>query len=757
MSSKLNDSRDEKQLSASWQDEATLVYVITWVASIIAVFISLIGPLAYFGIVYEAQSREGEAAARLHAAFIMQVINSSPQSWQKEVGGLIETELIASRLPEQRLILDDRKRQIATSGPAVNLPHLEKRANLFDANGIVGSVVITRSLQPILAHCVVVFILSTALGILIYLTLRMLPVRALRNLLIALKKEEDRAREKIEKHLKVIFESTIDGIVIFKYDGEIVTCNPAACQLLGQALEYLKARSLLEFLETPTTVKAEDPFPVGKNETTIVRGQSKIPVELTISEIDVLGERQRIAIVRDISERKQTEMRLSYLANYDNLTGLPNRSLFRERLQRAMTKAKHSNKLFALMFLDLDRFKTINDSLGHYVGDELLKLVAAKLGSCLRETDILGHVFDMGSEPLTISRLGGDEFTVLATHLANPDAAAAIAKRILHILSQPFQVGKNELFISASIGITLYPTDDNDLDGLIKQADMAMYRSKELGRGTYYFYNKGLNEEAALRQSIEAELHHALDRGQFRLHYQPKANLSSGQITGVEALIRWERPGYGLIPPDKFIPILEETGLIVPVGMWVIRSACAQIMDWQKCGLPALRLAVNLSARQFRQYDLAQQIGNTLLQTGMPATSLEVELTESTLVDDSEDGLRILAGLSNMGVSVAIDDFGTGHSSLSYLKRFNVHTLKIDRSFVRDTPQDQDDCAIARAVIALGHSLKLQVVAEGVETPEQLDFLRNEGCDEMQGYWLSKPLPPEVFTEWLTQKHSVQA
>ncbi|MEY8878324.1 MAG: EAL domain-containing protein, partial [Leptothrix sp. (in: b-proteobacteria)] len=471
--------------------------------------------------------------------------------------------------------------------------------------------------------------------------------------------------------------------------------------------------------------------------------------------IDELGLRLCQAHAREITEREQNEAHLSRMANYDSLTGLPNRALFRDRLLQAMVRARRSGRPFALMFLDIDKFKKINDSLGHEVGDRLLMAVAKVLAGCVRDTDSIGRG---GEETSTegVYRLGGDEFTILLEELAGTAAITAIAQRILGALRRPFLIDEHELFISASIGITTYVDDGTDLDGLIKQADLAMYRSKELGRDTCFVFDEELSRAAGSRHQLEVLLRHALERNEFLLHYQPKADLVTGRVTGVEALLRWQPAGQGVVAPNQFIPILEETGLIVAVGAWAFRQACAQMMQWQRQGLRPINLAVNLSARQFRHQDLVGQIAAVLAETGFDPTRLEIELTESMLIDDSEAVLDIMAGLGAMGVRIAIDDFGTGHSSLSYLKRFNVDTLKIDRSFVKDTPDDPEDSAIAIAVIALGHGLRLKVVAEGVETQAQVDFLRAQGCDELQGYLLSRPVEAQAFGRWFARREALE-
>jgi diguanylate cyclase (GGDEF)-like protein len=397
------------------------------------------------------------------------------------------------------------------------------------------------------------------------------------------------------------------------------------------------------------------------------------------------------------------------------------------------------------MFLDLDRFKLVNDELGHEAGDLLLQHVAKTLGACLRESDSLTR-----DDALlhTLSRLGGDEFTLIVEHINSAEDAAHIARRMLEALAEPFLIGEEELVVTASIGISIYPTDDVDLDTLIRHTDMAMYRSKSLGRATYSFFSEDLSAAVTARVSLEGSLRRAVEREEFVLHFQPKADLRSGKVTGVEALVRWQRPGHGLVPPDRFVSVLEDTGLILPVGAWVIRAACEQLAAWDRLGLPPLSLAVNLSARQFRHLYLASLIEDSLRMHQIDPQRLEIELTESLLMEDNESTRAMLASFRRLGVRLAIDDFGTGHSSLSYIRRFSIDTLKIDRSFVQSLPDNSEDTAICSAVIALGRNMKMNVVAEGVETMEQAQVLRELGCDEVQGWWISRPMPGADFASW---------
>jgi diguanylate cyclase (GGDEF)-like protein/PAS domain S-box-containing protein len=433
-------------------------------------------------------------------------------------------------------------------------------------------------------------------------------------------------------------------------------------------------------------------------------------------------------IVAIAIDRKSVEDKLAHLAQFDTLTGLPNRDLFRDRLGQSLTLARRNDWLSGVMFIDLDRFKAVNDTYGHAIGDKLLQKVALRLKECVRAGD-------------TVGRLGGDEFAIVLSKLVKDDDAALVAKKVIAALVRPFILEGNETYMSASLGIALYPGDGKDSDILLKNADTAMYRAKEQGRNTYRFYLPQMNERALERLQVETQLRGALERAEFRLHYQPKVNLASGKISGFEALLRWQHPERGLVPPIEFISILEELGAIVQVGEWVVRTVCEQIRLWREQGVPPMPVAINLSARQFQQKNLDAVIGGILSETGVDPSLLEFELTESLLMNDAEEAARTLNNMKAYGVRLSVDDFGTGYSSLAYLKRFPLDTLKIDRAFVRDVTVNPDDAAIAIAIINLAHSLQLNVVAEGVETAPQLNFLRERGCDEMQGFYFAQPLP----------------
>ncbi|HSN18487.1 MAG TPA: EAL domain-containing protein [Gammaproteobacteria bacterium] len=441
-------------------------------------------------------------------------------------------------------------------------------------------------------------------------------------------------------------------------------------------------------------------------------------------------------VISDITERKRSEAQVYQLAHYDSLTGLPNRALLRDRLGQAMSDAKRRGAKLAVMYLDLDRFKTVNDSLGHETGDRLLKAVATRLRECMRDSD-------------SISRQGGDEFLLILRDVADAPAVARVAEKLQETVAKPMRIGEYELHITPSIGISLYPDDADDIDGLIRNADAAMYHAKENGRFNFQFFTPEMNTRAYERLSLEGSLRQAIERDEFRVFYQPQVDLRTGAIMGVEALLRWRRGGIEDVPPSVFVPVLESSGMIAQVGEWVLREACRQNREWQTQGFMPMPVAVNLSAIQFNRRNMADTISTILAETGLEPRWLELEFTESAVMHDSREVAGIIGRLDDLGVQLALDDFGTGYSSLSYLRRFHLDKLKIDQSFVRDIDLDVDDAAIVTAIIGMARNLKVAVVAEGVETRAQCEFLRSHGCDGLQGYLFSKPLPPREFADLL--------
>jgi diguanylate cyclase (GGDEF)-like protein/PAS domain S-box-containing protein len=446
-------------------------------------------------------------------------------------------------------------------------------------------------------------------------------------------------------------------------------------------------------------------------------------------------------IGKDITEQKRADDRIRHMAHYDALTGLPNRVLLYDRIAQLVAQAKRNDRVLALLFIDLDRFKNVNDSLGHQVGDRLLQAVAGRLKGCIRDMD-------------TVARLGGDEFVVVLSDLNEPEDAGHVAQKVLESLAVRFRVETHDLHITPSVGICTYPHDGEGVETLMRSADTAMYHAKETGRNNYQFFTAAMNAAAQHRLALENDLRRALERSELSLHYQPQLDLKTEDIIGFEALVRWRHPERGMIPPAQFIPVAEETGLIDRLGEWVLQEACAQAAEWRKAGYSNLQVAVNVSARQFRRADMAGTVARVLKETGVPAARLELEITESVIIQQAEQAIVIFRDLNDMAVQLSIDDFGTGYSSLSYLKRFPIDKLKIDQAFVRDISTDPDDAAIVTAIIAMAHSLGLEVIAEGVETAEQLAFLKLLGCDKAQGYYFSKPIPAQEFASLLRSWHA---
>ncbi len=563
---------------------------------------------------------------------------------------------------------------------------------------------------------------------------------------IALDITERIAAEKAQREgaslMNAIIESALDCILAIDHEGKILEFNPAAEIMFGRAREAVLGKPLDELIILPRVRAAPrrgfahylavgEGSILGKRlELTAMRADgTEFPIELAITPIMSRTVPMFVGHIRDISERKKAEERLTYLAHYDALTGLPNRNLFQEQLSLASGRAKRSGQMLALMFLDLDRFKEINDTLGHATGDLLLQAIARLLKGSLRQVD-------------SVARLGGDEFTIIVEEITDIEQVITIAEKVKAAFSDPIVVDGRELFVTASIGISL-DSGALDVDALLQTAGIAMHRAKEEGRNTYEFYASEMNEGRAGRLDMEILLRRAVARQEFVLHYQPIVAIKESRVVCVEALIRWNSPELGFVSPAQFIPLAEETGLIVPIGEWVLTTACLQAKAWQNQGIQPLRMSVNLSPRQFRQKNLVEMIAGVLEKTGLDANLLEVEITEGMIMHRADQAVAALERLNKLGVRLSVDDFGTGYSSLSYLKRFPVQTLKIDRSFVNDLTTDDDDASIVTAIIAMAKSLKLEVIAEGVETREQLAFLTRLHCDKYQGYLFSRPIPAD--------------
>jgi diguanylate cyclase (GGDEF)-like protein/PAS domain S-box-containing protein len=552
-----------------------------------------------------------------------------------------------------------------------------------------------------------------------------------------------------EELYRLTFNQAAVGIAHVGADCRPLRVNRKYCSITGYAETELQRMTTVELTHPDDRaqdealmqrLRAGEIAEYSREKRYLHRDGHAVWISITVSALlDAAGDRRYITVVEDISRRKGAEEKLLRLANHDALTGLPNRLLLEDRLGHAIAHAHRTGTLVAVMFVDLDRFKNVNDSLGHDAGDEVIVEIGRRIARNLRETD-------------TAARQGGDEFVVVLGDLAHQDDACTVARKILDTLCQPMLLRGQEIFPTGSIGIGLYPRDGTDAQSLLKNADTAMYRAKNDGGNTYQFYADGMGMHALDSLRLEGALRRALERDEFLLYYQPQVDIATGAIVGVEALLRW-KPRIGpMVPPGDFIPIAEQTGLIVPIGDWVLATACAQQKAWREAGLPPLVVSVNLSARQFQHQDLVELVARLVRDTGCDPSCLALEITETAVMEKPQAAVAIFRQLKEMGVQLAIDDFGTGYSSLAYLKRFPIDSQKLDRSFVNDITRDADDAAIVHSLIALAHSMKLKVVAEGVEDARQLQFLREHGCDQMQGYYVSRPVPAVEIEALLRQQ-----
>ena len=563
----------------------------------------------------------------------------------------------------------------------------------------------------------------------------------------------ERQLKENERWLSAVLQGIGEAVIATDGQGGIRLVNPVAAALIGLSPADALGRPIDEIfalVDAQTRARLDNPIrrALRERRTVIVperalligRDGREVPIDDSASPIfDARGQVVGgVLVFRDITERLHAEQQLKHLAYHDPLTGLPNRALFQILANRAATASERAGA--AVLFMDLDRFKTINDSLGHGFGDLLLKTVTARIAGILQDGALL-------------ARFGGDEFTVLLENVTSPAEASTVAEEILGAFAEPFELDGQEVYVGVSIGISLAPDDGSDAATLIRNAAAAVLGVKERGRNGFGFYRSEMNASALSRLTLDADLRHALERGQFRLHYQPMVAIGSARLVSVEALIRWQHPSLGLVPPARFLELAEETGLIIPIGQWVLQTACRQAQIWRtSVGLESLRVAINLSNRQFRQPDLVLSVASALAETGLPPEALELELTETIIIHDRADSLAKIAALKQMGVRLALDDFGTGYSSLEHLKLFQVDTLKIDRAFVRSAHIDREDEAIVQAIVTLAHGLGIAVTAEGIESDEQQACMTRCGCDEGQGFLFGRPLPPEDLSRRFASK-----
>ena len=542
-----------------------------------------------------------------------------------------------------------------------------------------------------------------------------------------------------EVRTRTILENINEGLITTFETGTIQSINPMAERLLGYAPDDLIGQNMLDVISSNSRPKYRDQMqrymdrsqsalPTCFELCVLQHGGHEFSAEICISDMLLRGQHRFIITLQDITQRKKAEDEILRLATYDLLTGLPNRSLLEDRIKREIQASQRNHKCFAVVYIDLNDFKSINDSLGHDVGDALLKVVAKRLSSCLRGKD-------------TVARQGGDEFIIILSDTIHVDDASIVAQKILDALGNAYLIKGHELHSSANLGIAHYPGDGQDVITLLRNSDAAMYEAKSLGRHNYRFYSPEMAAKTTDRLAMRNNLHHAIDHNELTLHYQPIVSIISDEMIGVEALLRWTHPVMGSVSPDRFIPVAEDSGLILSIGEWVLETACRQIRAWEAEGIFIGHTVVNLSPLQFRQTDLVKRFTRIIEDTGIDPSRLGMEITESVIMEDPDTSIRMLNEFKDMGIEFSLDDFGTGYSSLSYLKRFPVDNLKIDRSFIRNLMNDSSDEALVEAIIAMANKLEIRVIAEGVETEQQLDFLRQHHCDQYQGYYYSYPLP----------------
>lgn len=725
----------------------SLTQVTTKLAATLAVAAAIVLPLIYLLFSYQFEKGNLQAETQATATIIERLLQENPALRPQEATQL-KNLLHAAKVntQQQRFALLDADGVQLSSYGFIAAPTLSRTISLNGTGENAGlQIKISRSLRPTIFNGRPYLLLGLLLGGILFTLLRALPLKALAK--------AEKSRQESEEHYRILVENQTDMMVKLDPGGNILFASPSFCEkfaaeeklLIGQNINIFVNSDDLETKQHALQVLLKPPYRCYyEHRTQTDEGLRWLGWSEKLL-FDSKGKMQAIVgMGRDITDRKHAEDEIQQLAYYDSLTNLPNRRLLLDRLKQSILHAERDNHQMSVLFLDLDRFKNVNDSLGHDVGDQLLQQLAIRISGCLRETD-------------TVARLGGDEFILLLPKIKSDheDYVTLVAQKVLHSINKPIILNGRELFISSSIGISVYPNDGSDAKTLMKNADLAMYQAKEYGRNNFQFFSAELNEKVQEQLLLEHSLRRALENEEFFLVYQPKMDLAKGVLSGMECLLRWRHPELGLVCPDRFIPIAEETGLINDIGEWTLRTACKQLHQWLQAGFPALPMAVNMAGNQLKHGDLVATIDRILLETEVPPQLLELELTESSIMSSAETTIKILKQLKALDVSVAIDDFGTGYSSLSYLKYFPIDRIKIDRTFINDINPYSDDSAITKAIIAMAQSLQLEVTAEGVENEDQLNFLIEHNCNEIQGYLYSRPLSIDDMENFL-KKEQIQ-
>ena len=710
-----------------------LTSVLAWsISSLIA----LLPPTAYFIVSKHSLLNSLQSQAELNVIAVNGIVNSNSKMWQFEevrLSELIERTAYDG-ISQVIQIMDDSGGVIAKSQMTLPSPTTSFKRNIYDAGATVGHIEVTRSLRPMLKIFSVIAFCSVIIAVIFYFVFRGLPLRAIQKAFQSL--------EESEKKYRSLYETMKEGMALHRVEFDknglfssltVIDANPSCSamfnsnrsEIVGNNSFTLFGEDFREFIsEMLSVIEHSDP----------ISFDICLPVTGNYYNVQVFSPEHGLiaTLFEDITESRVSEQKIQKMAYFDTLTGLPNRALFYDRINQATALAKRDKTNLAVLFLDLDHFKNINDTLGHSIGDQLLIEVAKRLNLHIRSND-------------TLARIGGDEFVVVVTHISEQLSATYIAQKMIDSLQEPFQIQEHDLHITASIGIALFPGDGDDSETLLKHADMAMYSSKESGRNAFNFFSPLMNQKALMRMENEAGLRHALENNEFFIELQPIVSAENGMIVAAEALLRWNHPIQGKVSPIEFISLAEETGLILPLGEWVLRSTCSTMKAWNDAGLPPVRYCVNVSSLQIEQQNFPELVSNILRETGANPAQLEIEITESCLVTNIDKNIADFFGMRDWGITIAIDDFGTGYSSLGYIKTLPIDHIKIDRSFVTDISSNIQDQAIVEAIIAMSKKLGINNIAEGVETLEQLEFMRGHGCNEIQGYYFHYPLSLDAF------------
>ncbi len=722
--------------------ERSIHRVTTTIAGIIALLLSVLIPAGYFSVSYQYMVGSLDSQAEINAQAITSLVTANPTMWyfeQIRLAELLERRS-STEISEGRRILDRQGSIIAEHVDPLAPPIVVRSHDIYDAGVSVATMEISRSLRPLLLETAGIAFGALLCGGLVFVVLRTLPLRAVRR--------AHRSLTESENKFHSIYDSMKEGLALYRIvtgpDGRaisfsVIEVNPACESILGQKRQDVIGSDGAELFNGAILENLPEAVRImGSGEQYTFELEQ--PETKRCFNVSLFSPQEGLfaTLLEDVTERKKYEEQIQRLAYFDSLTGLPNRSLLLDRLEQALARAARESGKVAVLFLDLDNFKDINDTQGHASGDLLLMAVAKRLRSCIRTSD-------------TLARLGGDEFVVLLPSIGEELNVAHVAQNLLDCIEPPFEIHGRDVYSSASIGIALYPEDGRDVETLLRSADMAMYAAKDCGRNAFNFFSQEMNLKAHDRMELETELRHALERKDFLLEFQPIMGAGGDEIVAVEALVRWQHQRLGRIMPDAFIPLAEASGLIVPLGEWVLRSACQKMKAWRDAGLVPLRVAVNVSARQFGQSSFVDTVSSILDETGVDPRYLELELTETTLMVSADATVNTLFRLKALDLSIVVDDFGAGYSSLGYLKNFPIDRLKIDRSFVRDLCNNSNDRAIVEAIIAVASRMRLEVIAEGVETGEQLAFLQGQGCLEFQGYHFHRPMPEEQLLALLRE------